>query len=485
MNVPLPPDAIARMEVLRGSGSTLYGSDAVGGAVNFLTESPDNVRTGWQEIRLRAAIGSFGTNQQSGSMLFGWKGVSEQLAFSRDFSTGFEPNRDYRNLSLSSVTRGRTRLGWTEVVLALNDRPFGADQFYGNFPSWERTKAWFASARQQLGKRTEAAYGFRRHTDLFVLYRDRPQIYTNRHATESHQAAIRRTDELADNVRLHYGGDGLYDVIDSNNLGHHSRGRGAAYASLDVRALKRFSFAIGAREEVYTKGTAQFNPSASAGVWLSPHLKLRASASRAFRLPTYTDLYYRDPATTGNPNLRPEKAWTFDGGADWTHGRWHAEGTVFHRREQDGIDYVRQSLTEPWRAANFQRLRFTGVETSVDVRLAGPQWIDVRYTGIRGERDLAENIYSRYVFSYPVHNGSIGWQAAIPGGFLARARIGVLERLNRDPYTLFDAGLAWNRHHWTPYIQFTNIADVQYQEIQGVNMPGRAVLAGIEWRRSR
>ena len=29
--------------------------------------------------------------------------------------------------------------------------------------------------------------------------------------------------------------------------------------------------------------------------------------SRAFRIPTYTDLYYSDPANVGNPNLRPDR----------------------------------------------------------------------------------------------------------------------------------------------------------------------------------
>ena len=41
-----------------------------------------------------------------------------------------------------------------------------------------------------------------------------------------------------------------------------------------------------------------------------------------------------------------------------------------HRgREQDGIDYVRSSPTDIWRATNFQRLNFTGVEAAVSAHL--------------------------------------------------------------------------------------------------------------------
>src|SRR5207253_74250 len=99
----------------------------------------------------------------------------------------------------------RTLLGATSVTLAMNDRPFGADQFYGPYNSWERTRTWFAAIRQELGKNTEASFAFRRHTDLFVLFRNDPAYYTNRHAVEGYQAALRRHDRLAANTTVSYG----------------------------------------------------------------------------------------------------------------------------------------------------------------------------------------------------------------------------------------------------------------------------------------
>ena len=41
MDIPVPLESVERVEVLRGSGSTLYGSDAVGGVVNIITEPPE------------------------------------------------------------------------------------------------------------------------------------------------------------------------------------------------------------------------------------------------------------------------------------------------------------------------------------------------------------------------------------------------------------------------------------------------------------
>src|ERR1035441_10852593 len=63
------------------------------------------------------------------------------------------PDRDYRNLQFTSVTRLATDFGNGSLNLAYMDHPYGADQFYGNFNSWEDTKTWFAGVQQALGDR--------------------------------------------------------------------------------------------------------------------------------------------------------------------------------------------------------------------------------------------------------------------------------------------------------------------------------------------
>jgi iron complex outermembrane receptor protein len=478
LDFPVPIEAVSRVEILRGSGSTLYGSDAVGGVVHFLAAPPEV-----PEVRLRAAAGNFGMNQERASITTGRPRWSQQLAMSRDFSSGFQANRDYRNLSLVSSSSARSRLGNSGLLLAHNDRPFGAQGFYGNFNSWERTRTWFAGVRQALGDRTEASIAFRRHTDLFVLYRDRPEVFTNRHAVESWQGALRRREELGATNRLHYGIEGLRESIASNNLGEHTRARGAVYASWDARALRRFSLSVGAREERYRAGLHQFSPSIGGGVWLNSHLKLRASASRAFRLPTFTDLYYHDPANLGSPDLRPERAWSYESGLDWhTAGKVRAELTVFHRRERDGIDYIRSSPTDIWRATNFQALRFTGVEGSVTLFLSRRQRLDLRYTGLHGAQGAAAGVLSKYVFNYPLHSAVTGWQGRLRGGLAARTRLAVLKRRARDAYALWDVYLARVDGRLSPFLHLTNLTGTTYEEILGVPMPRRGVLFGLELR---
>jgi hypothetical protein len=85
---------------------------------------------------------------------------------------------------------------------------------------------------------------------------------------------LRRRQGISKNTHLFYGAEGYSDSIHSTNLGDHSRGRVAAYAALDTRALNRFSFNMGAREEVYRSVQGQFSPSVSAGYWLNSRLIL-------------------------------------------------------------------------------------------------------------------------------------------------------------------------------------------------------------------
>jgi len=238
---------VSSIEVLKGSGSALYGSDAIGGVVNIRTEpiSPG-------EFRLLAGMGNFGFNQQHAVGTFGKSWWQEELSFARDFSSGFTADRDYRNLSLGSLSTLKSRLGATSLLFAYSDRPFGADNFYGvEEPQWERVKTWFGSVHQNLGPKTEASFAFRKHTDLYVYIRDNPSFFSNRHTDESWQGNVRRHDNLPLHAVISYGLEGLSESVNSTNLLAHSRKRGSGYIFYDLRSVRRYSLSAGIREEVY------------------------------------------------------------------------------------------------------------------------------------------------------------------------------------------------------------------------------------------
>lgn len=479
LDIPAPLDAVDRIEILRGSGSTLYGSDAVAGVVNVVTRPVDDSNT--PELILRGGYGNFGTQEESGTLSFSRSFLSQRFSFEHEASDGFRDDREYRNLALGSQTWLKTGLGLTRIFLSLLDRPFGADQFYGNFNSWERTKTWLATISQDVGKNTLFSLGYRRHTDLYELLRDDPGFYTNRHEDETWDLALRRHDTFREALHFYYGAEFLSDHVDSTNLGVHSRQQGALYGDIDVRSWRRFSFSAGSRQEFYGESQTIAVPSFSAGYWLGAKVKMRGSASRAFRLPNYTDLYYHDPANIGNPNLKPERAMNYEGGVDlYPATHWRSSFAVFSRRETDDIDYVRANSSDIWQALNFGRVTFTGWEAVLVWAPRLTQTVQLEYTGLHGAEAALDGYQSKYIFNYPTQQATIGWQRASPHGWIARVRTGITNQYQRNAYVLVDAYGAWTRSRFHPYVRLTNLTNADYQPVYGVVMPGRAVLAGLE-----
>lgn len=476
LDLPLPVEAVDAIEVLAGAGSTLHGADALAGVVDFRTVAPEHAA-----LRLRAADGSFSSDEESlvgNAVLHRWSG---RLASSRNFSEGFMADRDYRNETLATEHWIGSRLGLTDVLLATSDRAFGANQFYGNYDSWERTKNWFAGARQQLGARTTASYAYRRHTDQFVLLREQPGYYQNNHIDGSWQATLRRTAPLAGSSLALFGFESAGDSIHSSNLGQHARNRGAGYVDFDLRpARSRWTLSAGAREEVFSGGLKSFAPQLAASFHASDELKLRASGGYGFRIPSYTDLYYSDPTTVGNARLKPESAWSGDAGADWTPtARLTLTATGFYSRQHDAIDYVRANSTAIWQAANLSGLRFAGAEATLRWQPTPGESVHLSWAGLYGAQAALHGLESEYVFNYPVENAQAEWRAALGRWAQVANTVQVAQRYGLRPYAVWNMAVTHDSGRLRPYLRLSNLANTGYQEIENVAMPGRSIMGGF------
>lgn len=475
LDLPLPLGALRSIDVLHGAGSTLYGSDAIGGVVDFVTAEPTST-----SLLMRAGGGNYGTNEQEAIWSLAGRRWSELIAGQRDASSGFMFDRDYRDEEASSESRWKSSLGTTDILLAGDDRAFGANQFYGNYPSYERTKGWFASINQELGERTQAAFGYRRHTDEYVLFRNDPSIYENNHIDTSWEGALRRNDAIGNHLKLFYGLEGDGDGIHSNNLGVHARNWGSGYLDAEMQ-WGRFSLSAGLRQEIISGGYDVTSPMLAAGYHLTTKIKLRGEIGYGFRLPTYLDLYYSDPTTIGNPRLKPESAWNFEGGADWfPTSRVYVSSTVFYSRQRDAIDYVRIDASQPWMATNLSGLRFTGWENIATWQPNLQNQLRASWTLLAGAQQALHGLQSEYVFNYPVNNASLDAMHLWKAGLGIHTRIGVTERYQKDPYAVWDVSLMRERGSVRPYVRVANLTNTGYQEVLDVQMPGRTVVAGLE-----
>ncbi len=210
-------------------------------------------------------------------------------------------------------------------------------------------------------------------------------------------------------------------------------------------------------------------------------MKLRAAVGYGFRLPTYLDLYYSDPATIGNPNLKPESAWNYEAGADWFVGTTsYLSVTGFYSRQHDAIDYVRADANSPWQAQNLTKLRYAGVETAWTWQPVHSQQIGLAWTYLAGAQEALHGLQSEYVFNYPVNNAAFEWTVGPVRGLMLHNRVGITQRYQHDAYPVWDAAIARERGHIRPYLQMSNLSNTGYQEIEGVPMPGRSFTGGIE-----
>jgi iron complex outermembrane receptor protein len=254
------------------------------------------------------------------------------------------------------------------------------------------------------------------------------------------------------------------------------------------------------REEIFSGGTqSSLAPHLAGSLRVTDALKLRASGGYGFRIPTYTDLYYSDPTSIGNANLKPESAWSGEGGVDWyPSSRLSLSATGFYNRQHDTIDWVRAaSLPNPllpvgcrvniWCAANLNGLHFLGLETNLTWAPAKAQRVQFGWTGLDGAQPSLNGLESEYALNYLAENLHMTWTAALGHAVTVTNTVAVVKPYqqsgipawNASPYPVWSGALTHDVGRLRPYLRLANLSNTGYQEINGVAMPGRSITGGV------
>jgi iron complex outermembrane recepter protein len=475
-DIPVLVQDIERVELLAGAGASLHGADAFGGAINIITRRDGRTRQG----SISAGGDGFVDGHVTADVPAGGRAISLGAGFSR--SDGFAADRDFRTVTAGIRAPFGSR---SHVTLAHVDKDFGAAGFYGPSPSREWTAQTMVSADHVLeargGWQPTLRGSYRTHGDRFLWDARRPGQFENRHRTHMTVGSFRADRIFSERTRLHVGADGGNDWISSSNLGEHTIGRGSVLAEIRHRAGTRASLTSGLRYDGYTRFGSSLSPSVAASLWISAPVKLRASAGHAFRVPTFTELYYTDPGHRAVADLRPERGWTYEAGADWMPAPgWVASATTFLRRDRDVIDWVRDTPTERWRTANVQRLRTVGLEFGARRVLPGGGTVDLQYAWLSSDADAVAS-FSKYVLDYARHRLVASSSLSLPWNLGLGGRLGVTSRVDGRDYALLDLRLSRTFGGRTRvFVEGTNLLDTDYQEIRGVDMPGRWMRAGLD-----
>ena len=467
--IPLPAVAIDRVEVVAGAGSAVHGADALGGTLNILTRrDPHGLAT--------VAVGQHGLVDAQASAAGGPIPADWTLAGWVSRSSGFMFDRDF---ALGGVTlRGDLADGLT-VDVRHQRRAFGANGFYGNSPSKEWTDQTLGAARYERPAgawSTSSQIVIRAHADHFRWDINRPGFAENRHRTHAVDASV-QARRLIGRAVLAVGGAAGGDRVRSSNLGSHGYSRVSGFAELQAPVTSRAALVTGLRIDRYSTFGTSVSPTASIVVRLRDEVRLRASTGHAFRVPTFTELFYSDPNTLGSADLSAERGWTLDGGLEWSRAAWLASASVFRRWDTDVIDFVRPAPGQRFRATNVRDVSTAGVEMSVSRR-----WSDVLvragYTGLRVEAPALTQ-ESRYVLEYARHQTTVSVATPVAAG--VRLAINVDHRIRRDGqnYALVGARLGRGFGRVDVFLDGSNLLNESYREIAGVAMPGRWISAGV------
>lgn len=472
LNLPLEPADLERVEVIYGAGSAVHGPDAFGGVINLVPKVSAQRRAD-VAARWGASLDDGATGVASDAALrWGWQGNwgSAWISGGKRRSDGYREGTDFDEDRVFAAARLPVAGGDLSVQAGVQDKVFGARDFYAPFPSREWTTAQSASITYRTDAVTLRGYG-RRHRDRFVLIAADPAVYDNRHRSllTGTEATV-RTPFAGGDVAV--GGELVREAIDSNNLGDRSRLRGSFFGEYGRSLGRAWRVLAGLRADHHESYGWEASPSISAARFVGPG-RVFASVARSYRSPSFTETFYTDPNNVGNPDLAAERAWQYELGSAMPLAGARLEGAVFVRQERDLIDYIRPTDTPPWQAQNLGQMETVGLRLRAS-RDWGPALTEVAFTWIDKEQTLGSGLESKYVFTHPTrqltlrlrHDLALG--ATADWQFISRTRIAPLQ-----DYGILALNLRLPVRYGSLLLRARNLTNERYQAVAGVPMPGR------------
>lgn len=484
-SIPLLPSDIERIEVVKGGAARALGAGAMDGAVNIILRQPGADPT--ISLGLMGGDAAYQEGRLSASVATG--SIVHRLSAQALRHSGWIPSSD---VELQSVLYTASTLlddGKAQILVGATNKAFGANGFYSpRFPEqWEHVTTILAGGTLEKTIADDIDFRLRglarMNDDEFRLKRNDPAFYTNKHRTEQYllQSGMTIHESNGSTSLMLEGGS---DWINSSNLGTHRRLRGSVILEA-VRMWGQLRGTLGGGILTFSDRV----PLPTGGLDLSYRLDPEsASISIVFlslqvngRIPSYSDLYYRDLTTTGNPLLRLETARTAELGYRHTADRMTISAALFHRNGRDMIDFAIDTAGKAT-ATNISTVNFTGLDVSatwnLDLWALRHLRIGLVYQSLVSSapsrtRYIADNLRTQGVVE-------TRWQLPldITGTYIMR----VVERVT-DPiiHVVHDVRLQKQIRPFTITLEATNLSNASYIETGWVPVPPRWARVGVDW----
>lgn len=553
LNLPVSMQSIERVEILEGPGARVYGPGAFSGAINFVTGSKKN-----DNITVNALAGQHGLYNVAANTTINTGKLKSYVAADMASSDGYIQNTDFKNHSL--FYQGQLGLGNSKLDFQLghNNKAFGANAFYTpKYPDqFEQNKTTFTSLKLTSGKKvkvTPAIY-WRRHQDRFELFREKGHYEKNDDGLYVKDGEVagfpwedkdgnpqfspykghnhHLTNVYGGNINVvipwflgktSVGSEVRSENILSNNIGHDMDDTKPVPGEDDVftKSYDRMNTSI-FLEHMYSYQKLSVSlgvllnwnssiesdmpvfPGLDVSYWLNDRVKLFGSINNSLRLPTFTDLFYSGPTNEGNPDLKPEEAWTYEGGVKYSN-RWaSAQASYFYRNADNLIDWGKKEGEVKYKTRNLSAMKSHGItlQGRIDLKeLLNQDYLksfDIGYSAIDQDKNSIPGYQSAYVMDYLKTKVNFGLNARLisklelavnvlyqdrNGGYDAYVLVGeeyVEIPTDYKPFWLTDLRLQWTEKKFKVFADANNLFDIQYYDLGNVPQPGRWMKIGAQ-----
>ena len=534
---------VARIEVVRGAMSGLYGSNAIGGVINIIT-----VQGGGAPKASIEMAGGFPSQGQGSATISGSTGKFDYaLSGGLDEESGFDatPKRmsvyagvkDPFRSKMGSVNLGYSVVPGTRVYVVARAQQTDAGfpnlgyPIYDDHNEFDKNTNYFG----KLGVASELFNG-RLSTDLFVARVQNELHYTNLldavdpngaqandvyHGTRTDMqwnntvhlpdagisslssvmfGAEYINDSAKENVNEAYGGYPYTQAVD------HAQHTWAGHVGAQTTLLNRLTLTAALRDDAVSSfGNAV--TWRTGGVLAVPEadLRFKASYGTGFLAPSLFDLYGKDSyGYSGNPNLKAEYSSGFEAGPEFEiplsgpDSFINLSATYFQSSIRDLITFVELPPNEEVpphyytsTEANIGRANLNGVET--EAVLSPAPWLTADFTYTRTRAVNAEtgaallrrpqNVAAATLTIVPAPGFSITPQVQYVGRFddYLYANNGYpVGTGSSDPGTIVNLTASYRLNDkFTLFAVGKNILNSNFEAVNGLQIPGASLLLGV------
>lgn len=501
----LPLDEIARIEIVRGNVSSVYGSEAIGGVVRIFT------RQGKGEMKPRVEIAagtdnfskihaSIGGELKPGLSLHFGAGHTQSGGFSavkKHYATdnlAVDPFNSYlpadadddksRNthFNLRLAHQINERLSWGLSTLQSRADVDYDGRFsnhakqnlagYSLFFEGQPTDLW--NAKLTLARSTDEL-----DNDLNGLFS------TGRYLTSINQLHWENT-LLMGHHTFRFGAEAQDQKLDSDQIYSQVERRSAsAYAGAGFK-FGDHGIDLSLRHDHYSDFGGHTTGRLAYGYAISPALKFHTVAGTAFKAPTFNDLYLDFPPDFfSNPSLKPERAKNVELGLTYSVGSQFIQAVLFASRTNDMIGFVPAiydagwNLLVPGTTTNIDQAQNHGLELTWNGKLASMDARAALTLQNPEDANTGQSLLRRAQrfgsFALSDKIGKFGWRAeVIASGSHPDVHVTSFARTSVPGYANLNlSGDYMLAKDWKLTGRIINALDAGYSLVHGYATPGR------------